>query len=200
MVVGGSSGWWWWQHSWVHAPRHSPAALTLLPSRTSPLHFSHSLVIYSQDDFDGGGTFFSSAPSLTFSASRGSGIAHPSKLEHGGAPIMRGTRYILVGFVKVLYSILYCTVLYCTVLYCTYYTILYYTILYYTILYYTIHYTILYYTIDILYYTILYYTILYYVIHQCTILYWTILSCAVLCCTDISCSGSCSSTPFLRLA
>ena len=69
--------------------------------------FSYNIALSDPEDYENGGTYFpslnavhGSARELTFKPGRGAGIAHPSKFKHGGTAITHGTRYLLVGFLK----------------------------------------------------------------------------------------------------
>jgi hypothetical protein len=62
--------------------------------------FSFNLLLGEPSDFDGGGTFFEPTK-RTVSPPRGGAVAHSGHVRHGGAPISRGVRHLLVGFVGV---------------------------------------------------------------------------------------------------
>lgn len=62
--------------------------------------FSFNILLSDPADFDGGGTFFE-APGATVRSRQGSALVHGGDLRHGGNPITRGERYLLVGFVTV---------------------------------------------------------------------------------------------------
>jgi len=54
-------------------------------------------------DFEGGGTYFDDG--LIMKGEQGDLIVHSSKMKHSGLPIIKGTRYLLVGFVNIQLSI-----------------------------------------------------------------------------------------------
>ena len=58
-------------------------------------------------DFDGGGTTFEGTD-WTVRVPQGSAVAHGGDVLHSGCPIVRGERYLLVGFVKVTRDPPYC--------------------------------------------------------------------------------------------
>ena len=59
--------------------------------------YSFSLPL--NDGFGGGGTFFQYLGS-SVRPRVGEALVHPGDLRHGGAPVVRGVRYVLVGFLK----------------------------------------------------------------------------------------------------
>ena len=59
--------------------------------------YSFSLPL--NDGFGGGGTFFEYLGS-SVRPRVGEALVHPGDLRHGGAPVVRGVRYVLVGFLK----------------------------------------------------------------------------------------------------
>ena len=52
-------------------------------------------------DFEGGGTFFETT-GWTVRAPQGAAVVHGGEIFHGGFPMYRGERYLLVGFVEVM--------------------------------------------------------------------------------------------------
>ena len=58
-------------------------------------------------DFDGGGTAFESTR-WTVRAPQGAAVVHSGTSVHGGCPVLRGERYLLVGFVEPLRGPAYC--------------------------------------------------------------------------------------------
>ena len=59
--------------------------------------YSFSLPL--NDGFSGGGTFFENLGS-SVRPRVGEALVHPGDLRHGGAPVLQGVRYVLVGFLK----------------------------------------------------------------------------------------------------
>ena len=59
--------------------------------------YSFSLPL--NDGFGGGGTFFEYL-GASVRPRVGEALVHPGDLRHGGAPVVRGVRYVLVGFLK----------------------------------------------------------------------------------------------------
>eukprot|EP00039_Didymoeca_costata_P013451 m.204670 g.204670 ORF g.204670 m.204670 type:complete len:556 (+) comp15777_c0_seq3:124-1791(+) len=59
---------------------------------------SYNILLNDAGDFDGGGTFLQAFNRKAAISKAGYAVTHPSKLRHGGAPVKRGQRYILVGF------------------------------------------------------------------------------------------------------
>lgn len=73
-------------------------APTSLPLHTDGSVFSFNVLLNSPADFEGGGTCFADGSTLS-PPSEGGAVAHSGQVRHGGAPITRGARYLLVGFV-----------------------------------------------------------------------------------------------------
>ena len=72
---------------------------TELQAHTDGSSFSFNIALSVQGvDFEGGGTFFEHDGGLVQPA-RGGAVAHGGNVRHGGAPITRGERLLLVGFV-----------------------------------------------------------------------------------------------------
>ena len=63
-------------------------------------HLSFNLALNS--DFEGGGTLFPHFNGTHVMLAPGAVLVHSSRVNHAGANVTRGTRYILVGFVNVL--------------------------------------------------------------------------------------------------
>jgi hypothetical protein len=59
-------------------------------------------------DFEGGGTFFENTGWTVRPDEIGAAIVHGGDVYHGGYPIHRGERYLLVGFVEVMRGHPYC--------------------------------------------------------------------------------------------
>ena len=59
---------------------------------------SFNILLNPASDFDGGGTYFENE-NRTYSLQQGDCLTHSGKVLHAGAPITRGTRVVLVGFV-----------------------------------------------------------------------------------------------------
>jgi len=64
------------------------------------LGLSINLLLSDPSDFEGGGTFFEDAD-LVVSPQRGELVSHHGGLRHASVPTTGGTRYILVGFLRV---------------------------------------------------------------------------------------------------
>lgn len=62
---------------------------------------SFNVLLNSPLDFEGGGTYVEE-DGRSYQIGQGECFVHSGKLRHGGAPITRGERYVLVGFVDVL--------------------------------------------------------------------------------------------------
>lgn len=62
---------------------------------------SFNILLNPASAFDGGGTFIE-ADARAYHIGQGDCFVHSGKLRHGGHPITRGERYVLVGFVDVL--------------------------------------------------------------------------------------------------
>ena len=73
-------------------------APTSLPLHTDGSVFSFNVLLNSPADFEGGGTCFADGSTLS-PPSEGGAVVHSGQVRHGGAPITRGERYLLVGFV-----------------------------------------------------------------------------------------------------
>ena len=70
--------------------------------RSLPLHcdqseYSITLPLNSQNDYDGGGTYFHSI-ARAVNAQAGGLVAFPGHLTHGASQITRGRRYVIVAF------------------------------------------------------------------------------------------------------
>ncbi len=61
---------------------------------------SFNILLNSADEFEGGGTLFSTLTQTLVELKRGQMLAHESRLLHGGRAITKGCRYLLVGFVE----------------------------------------------------------------------------------------------------
>ena len=59
---------------------------------------SFNILLSNNSDFEGGGTYFDDG--LTSKTEQGDLLIHSSKIKHGGNPITKGKRYLLVGFVN----------------------------------------------------------------------------------------------------
>ena len=71
--------------------------------RSLPLHcdqsqFSLTITLNCGDEYDGGGTYFAEQGEIVNSRESGAVISFEGSLLHGGHPITRGTRYIIVAF------------------------------------------------------------------------------------------------------
>ncbi|DBA01288.1 TPA: hypothetical protein N0F65_001793 [Lagenidium giganteum] len=71
-----------------------------------PLHcdgsvLSFNILLNPKDEFEGGGTFFE-ATSTTVHLTQGNAAVHSGKVRHAGAPVVRGKRLILVGFLDII--------------------------------------------------------------------------------------------------
>ena len=62
--------------------------------------FSFVLLLSDPSDFEGGGTIYKEKNLLVNPDEKGSIAIHFGKLYHGGKNITKGTRYILIGFLK----------------------------------------------------------------------------------------------------
>ena len=79
-----------------------------LTTHTDGSLFSFNVLLSDHDaDFDGGGTTFE-ASGWTVRGPQGAAVAHGGDVRHGGCPIVRGERYLLVGFVLVRREYAYC--------------------------------------------------------------------------------------------
>ena len=61
---------------------------------------SFNILLNGLEDFDGGGTYVE-ADDEVYSIGQGDCFVHSGKLRHGGQPITRGERLLLVAFVDV---------------------------------------------------------------------------------------------------
>ena len=71
--------------------------------RSLPLHcdqsqFSLTITLNSGEEYEGGGTYFAETGDILNSSEPGAVISFEGALLHGGHPITRGTRYIIVAF------------------------------------------------------------------------------------------------------
>jgi predicted 2-oxoglutarate/Fe(II)-dependent dioxygenase YbiX len=60
---------------------------------------SFNILLSDTSDFDGGGTYFEDG--LTAHLEQGDILIHSSRVKHSGLPIVKGTRYLLVGFLDI---------------------------------------------------------------------------------------------------
>jgi hypothetical protein len=63
---------------------------------------SFNILLSEQNDFEGGGTCFDDG--LVIKSEQGDLIIHNGKIKHSGLPITKGTRYLLVGFVYIIFT------------------------------------------------------------------------------------------------
>lgn len=61
---------------------------------------SFNILLSDNEDFEGGGTYFDDG--LTAYLEQGDILIHSSKIKHAGLPITKGTRYLLVGFLNIM--------------------------------------------------------------------------------------------------
>ena len=62
---------------------------------------SFNILLNNENDFEGGGTYFSD--NLQVASNQGDLVIHCGKIKHAGGKITKGTRYLLVCFIDVLY-------------------------------------------------------------------------------------------------
>ena len=62
--------------------------------------FSFNILLSDPTDFDGGGTRFEAGGAALSPPRAGGAVVHSGKVRHAGAPIARGERLLLVGFVS----------------------------------------------------------------------------------------------------
>eukprot|EP00928_Gymnodinium_smaydae_P055480 TRINITY_DN39003_c0_g1_i1.p1 TRINITY_DN39003_c0_g1~~TRINITY_DN39003_c0_g1_i1.p1 ORF type:complete len:408 (+),score=68.68 TRINITY_DN39003_c0_g1_i1:138-1226(+) len=79
----------------------SPGAQAGLALHRDGSIISFNILLNDPADFDGGGTYIE-VDDCTYSISQGDCFVHSGKLRHGGHPVTRGERYVLVAFVDVL--------------------------------------------------------------------------------------------------
>lgn len=60
---------------------------------------SFNILLSDTNDFEGGGTYFDDG--LTSHLEQGDILIHSSRIKHAGLPIVKGTRYLLVGFINI---------------------------------------------------------------------------------------------------
>ena len=79
-----------------------------LPMHTDGSLFSFNLLLSDPlEEFDGGGTAFQEA-GWVVSGGLGDAVVHGGDVSHGGCPISRSERYLLVGFIQVVRGEAYC--------------------------------------------------------------------------------------------
>ena len=71
-----------------------------LEVHTDESDFSFNILLSDKNKFEGGGTYFDDG--LTTHLERGDLLIHSGKVLHRGLAINKGTRYVLVGFVKII--------------------------------------------------------------------------------------------------
>lgn len=81
--------------------RYSAAGQSGLALHRDGSILSFNILLNDASDFDGGGTYIE-ADDRAYHIGRGDCFVHSGKLRHGGHPITRGERYVLVAFVDVL--------------------------------------------------------------------------------------------------
>jgi len=69
-----------------------------LTTHTDDSTFSFNILLNAADAFEGGGTLFEQSGQVV-KPPRGCAVVHSGHARHGGLPITRGERYLLVGFV-----------------------------------------------------------------------------------------------------
>jgi len=57
-----------------------------------------------KSDYEGGGTYFENDSKIYY-LNRGDLLIHSSKSKHAGFKVVKGTRYILVFFVDIIFSL-----------------------------------------------------------------------------------------------
>jgi predicted 2-oxoglutarate/Fe(II)-dependent dioxygenase YbiX len=60
---------------------------------------SFNILLSDPIEFEGGGTYFDDG--LTAHLEQGDILIHSSRVKHSGLPIVKGTRYLLVGFLDI---------------------------------------------------------------------------------------------------
>jgi hypothetical protein len=68
-----------------------------LDLHTDGSFLSFQILLSNNNDFKGGGTYFDDG--IVMYPNQGDLIIHSSRIKHGGLPITKGTRYLLVGFI-----------------------------------------------------------------------------------------------------
>lgn len=83
--------------------RYSPAGQDELAMHADETTLSFSIALSQTSSYDGGGIEFDlmGGPASAVRAEQGALVMHPSGLQHRGKTVVRGTRYVLVGFVSV---------------------------------------------------------------------------------------------------
>ena len=80
--------------------RYDPEGQAGLASHCDDSELSFNIALSDPADFEGGGTRFRAA-NTTVRPQQGEMISHYGRVFHAGAPVQRGVRYILAGFVRV---------------------------------------------------------------------------------------------------
>ena len=79
--------------------RYDASAQHHLPMHRDQSSLSVTLALNDPgDDFEGGGTAFAAPVGETVSPEAGHVVAFRGGLRHGGAPVVRGTRYVVAAF------------------------------------------------------------------------------------------------------
>ena len=78
--------------------RYAAGSQASLPTHTDQSLLSFTIALNDPSEYEGGGTWFRGLGRAIDAPAAGHAVLFPGKVEHGGHPISRGTRYIIVLF------------------------------------------------------------------------------------------------------
>ena len=78
--------------------RYDATAQASLPTHTDQSLLSFTIALNDPSEYEGGGTYFRGLDRAVDAPAAGHAVLFPGKVEHGGQPITKGTRYIIVLF------------------------------------------------------------------------------------------------------
>ena len=82
--------------------KYSHTQQNYLEEHTDGSFFTVNILLSDPTEFEGGGTQFEDG--ITYKLKQGCGICHFGKSKHEGLPVTRGTRYLLVVFIGIIYE------------------------------------------------------------------------------------------------
>jgi hypothetical protein len=78
--------------------RYDAAKQASLPTHTDQSLLSFTIALNDPSEYDGGGTWFRGLGRALDAPAAGHAVLFPGSIEHGGHPVSRGVRYIIVLF------------------------------------------------------------------------------------------------------
>ena len=78
--------------------RYDASAQASLPTHTDQSLLSFTIALNDPSEYEGGGTYFRGIDRAIDAPAAGHAVLFPGKVEHGGHPVTKGRRYIIVLF------------------------------------------------------------------------------------------------------